>query len=168
MGYKLKNDIAGKTGTTQDNKDGWFVGITPGMVAVTWVGNEDYRIGFSSTGLGAGANSALPIYAKLMQRLNADTTYASITQQKFRSPSAEVANALNCAPIVRDSTSRVQSFFESIFNGEEESFTKEVYLDDRGKILKTVKQLVETEVETKEEDEEDNNGGFFSFLKRKK
>ncbi|MAW95029.1 MULTISPECIES: PBP1A family penicillin-binding protein [unclassified Leeuwenhoekiella] len=166
--YKLKNDIAGKTGTTQDNKDGWFVGITPGMVAVTWVGNDDYRIGFSSTGLGAGANSALPIYAKLMQRLNADTTYASITQQKFRSPSAEVANALNCAPIVRDSTSRVQSFFESIFNGEEESFTKEVYLDDRGKILKTVKQPVETEVETKEEDEEDNNGGFFSFLKRKK
>ncbi|PHR93889.1 MAG: penicillin-binding protein [Leeuwenhoekiella sp.] len=166
--YKLKNDIAGKTGTTQDNKDGWFVGITPGMVAVTWVGNDDYRIGFSSTGLGAGANSALPIYAKLMQRLNADTTYTSFTQQKFRSPSAEVANALNCAPIVRDSTSRVQSFFESIFNGQEESFTKEVYLDDRGKILKTVEQPVEEEIDTEEQEDEGNNGGFFSFLKRKK
>ena len=167
--YKLKNDIAGKTGTTQDNKDGWFVGITPSIVAVTWVGNDDYRIGFSSTGLGAGANSALPIYAKWMQRLNADTSYVSITQQKFRTPSADVASAMECAPIIRDSTSRVQSFFESIFNNQEENYTKEVYLDDRGKILKTVKQPAETETEVEEgDDSEGNNGGFFSFLKRKK
>ncbi len=164
--YKLKNDIAGKTGTTQDNKDGWFVGITPGMVAVTWVGNDDYRIGFSSTGLGAGANSALPIYAKLMQRLNADTSFTKLTSQRFRSPSPDVASALACAPVVRDSTSGVQSFFESIFNANEESVIKEVYLDDRGKILKTVEQPANEPSE--EVEEEDNKGGFFSFLKRKK
>ena len=163
--YKLKNDIAGKTGTTQDNKDGWFVGITPYMVAVTWVGNDDYRIGFSSTGLGAGANSALPIYAKLIQRLNKDTTYASLTKQRFKSPSRTVAEALNCAPIVKDSTSRVRNFFESIFSNEKEKFIRKVYLDDRGKILKTVDEPEETE--TEEQHEDDTKGGFFSFLKRK-
>ncbi|RXG32564.1 transglycosylase domain-containing protein [Leeuwenhoekiella marinoflava] len=165
--YKLKNDIAGKTGTTQDNKDGWFVGITPYMVAVTWVGNDDYRIGFSSTGLGAGANSALPIYAKFMQRLNNDTTYASLTKQRFKAPSSEVANALNCPPIVKDSTSQVRQFFESIFTKEEEKFRKKVFLDDNGSIIRTEEEPLPTE-EVTEDEENDTKRGFFSFLKGKK
>ena len=164
--YKLKNDIAGKTGTTQDNKDGWFVGITPYMVAVTWVGNDDYRIGFSSTGLGAGANSALPIYAKFMQRLNNDTTYASLTKQRFKAPSSEVANALNCPPIVKDSTSQVRQFFESIFT-KEEKFRKKVFLDDNGSIIRTEEEPLPTE-EVTEDEENDTKRGFFSFLKGKK
>ena len=164
--YKLNNDIAGKTGTTQDNKDGWFVGITPNMVAVSWVGNDDYRIGFSSTGLGAGANSALPIYAKFMQQLNKDTTYTKLTKQRFKSPSAEVASALDCAPIVKDSTSQVRRFFESIFNGEEENYRTKVYLDDDGNVLRTEEQALPQEEE--EAEEENTSGGFFSFLKRKK
>ena len=73
--YGLQNDIAGKTGTTQDNKDGWFVGITPELVCVTWVGADDHRIGFRNTGIGQGANSALPIFAKLMQKMNADSEF---------------------------------------------------------------------------------------------
>ena len=169
--YKLKNDIAGKTGTTQDNKDGWFVGLTPYMVAVSWVGNDDYRIGFSSTGLGAGANSALPIYAKFMQQLNQDTTYAELTKQRFKAPSAEVREALSCAPIVKDSTSRVTKFFESIFNGQEQKFIKKVYLDDNGAIIRTEEEPVisdEAIDETEEVEEENTSGGFFSFLKRKK
>lgn len=66
--YGLNNDIAGKTGTTQDNKDGWFVGITPNLVCVSWVGADDQRIGFRNTAIGQGANSALPIFALLMQK----------------------------------------------------------------------------------------------------
>merc|ERR1712144_9449 len=65
---------------------------------------------------------ALPIYAKFMQQLNKDTTYTKLTKQRFKSPSAEVASALDCAPIVKDSTSQVRRFFESIFNGEEENY----------------------------------------------
>lgn len=169
--YKLKNDIAGKTGTTQDNKDGWFVGLTPYMVAVTWVGNDDYRIGFSSTGIGAGANSALPIYAKFMQRMNADTTYTNFTKQRFASPSAAVSEALNCAPVVRDSTSQTQNFFESIFSGPEVEYKKRVYLDSDGTILRTEREPVETEEENieinNEDEKDDTKKGFFSFLKKK-
>ncbi|MBU2950645.1 transglycosylase domain-containing protein [Tamlana agarivorans] len=101
--YGLKNAIAGKTGTTQDNKDGWFVGITPNLVTVTWVGNDNYGIGFKSTGMGQGANSALPIFAEFYQKMNADTTFNAITKAKFERPSQQVESDLNCEAEKRDS-----------------------------------------------------------------
>ncbi len=100
--YYLKNKIAGKTGTTQNNKDGWFVGITPNLVTVTWVGNDNHSIGFKSTGIGQGANSALPIFAKFYQKLNADAHFADITKSNFESFSQEVINDLDCNPEKRD------------------------------------------------------------------
>ncbi|MBU2940879.1 transglycosylase domain-containing protein [Lacinutrix sp. C3R15] len=100
--YQLKNDIAGKTGTTQDNKDGWFVGITPKLVTINWVGNDNYNIGFKTTGMGQGANSALPIFAKFYQKLNADAAFNSITKSHFESAPTEVLEALNCNPEKRD------------------------------------------------------------------
>lgn len=100
--YNLKNNIAGKTGTTQDNKDGWFVGVTPNLVTVNWVGNDNYNIGFKTTGLGQGANSALPIFAKFYQKLNLDSNYNSITKSNFENPSPDVIDALNCEDEKRD------------------------------------------------------------------
>src|SRR5690606_29259628 len=100
--YGLQNDIAGKTGTTQSNKDGWFVGITPKLVTVTWVGADDHRIGFRSTNIGQGANSALPVFAQFIQSLNEDEQFAEITTARFGSPSAAVAEMLDCEPEVRD------------------------------------------------------------------
>ena len=106
-----------------------------------------------------------------MQQLNQDTTYAELTKQRFKAPSAEVREALSCAPIVKDSTSRVTKFFESIFNGQEQKFVKKVYLDDNGAIIRTEEEPVisdEALEETEEVEEENTSGGFFSFLKRKK
>ncbi|WP_298531364.1 transglycosylase domain-containing protein [uncultured Algibacter sp.] len=100
--YNLKNDIAGKTGTTQDNKDGWFVGITPKLVTVTWVGNDNHSIGFKTTGLGQGANSALPVFAKFYQKLNADSEFNTITNARFEKPSEQVLMDLNCSPEKKD------------------------------------------------------------------
>lgn len=100
--YNLKNDIAGKTGTTQGNKDGWFVGITPKLVTVTWVGNDNHSIGFKTTGLGQGANSALPIFAKFYQKLNTDAEFNSITKAHFEQPSKQVMQDLDCEPEKRD------------------------------------------------------------------
>ncbi|MBA6151664.1 transglycosylase domain-containing protein [Gelidibacter maritimus] len=118
--YQLPNAIAGKTGTTQDNKDGWFVGIMPKLVTVTWVGNDNQQIGFSSTGLGQGANSALPIFAKYIQKLNADSKYNSITKATFEAPSETVLNALDCEPTKAD------GFFKRLFgsNKDERKFEK--------------------------------------------
>lgn len=107
--YKLTNEIAGKTGTTQDNKDGWFVGLTPNLVTVTWVGNDNHAIGFKTTGLGQGANSALPIFAKFYQRLDADNTFDYFTKAKFENPSTEVLGDLNCESEKRD------GFFKRLF-----------------------------------------------------
>lgn len=112
--YQLPNAIAGKTGTTQDNKDGWFVGIMPKLVTVTWVGNDNQQIGFSSTGLGQGANSALPIFAKYIQKLNADSKYNSLTKAAFETPSETVLNSLDCEPTKTD------GFFKRLFGNKKD------------------------------------------------
>ena len=119
--YGLRNDIAGKTGTTQDNKDGWFVGITPQLVTVTWVGNDDQRIGFSSTGIGQGANSALPIFGGFMQKLNTDDEFNKITNAHFEKPESKVVSDLDCERTKED------GFFKKLFGGnkDEKEFKKE-------------------------------------------
>lgn len=116
--YGLKNNIAGKTGTTQDNKDGWFVGITPKLVTVTWVGNDNYNLGFKSTSLGQGANSALPIFAKFYQNLNHESKFNSITKATFEKPSDAVVNDLDCKPEKED------GFFKRLFKSKKR--TKEI------------------------------------------
>ncbi len=72
--YGLKGEIAGKTGTTNDNSDGWFIGYTPSITAGVWVGAEDRYVRFSSTNLGQGANMALPIWGLWMQKVLKDGT----------------------------------------------------------------------------------------------
>jgi penicillin-binding protein 1A len=100
--YGLNNAIAGKTGTTQNNKDGWFVGLTPNLVTITWVGNDNHNIGFKSTSLGQGANSALPIFAKFYQKLNKNFEFNTITKAKFETPLEVVLLDLDCEPTKRD------------------------------------------------------------------
>lgn len=73
--YGLEGEIAGKTGTTNDNSDGWFIGLTPQLAGGAWVGGSEKAIRFRNTRLGSGANMALPIWAKFMQKVY---TYDSI------------------------------------------------------------------------------------------
>ncbi len=65
--YNINGQIGGKTGTTQNNSDGWFIGITPNLVTGVWVGGEERDIHFDNITLGQGANMALPIWALYMQ-----------------------------------------------------------------------------------------------------
>ncbi len=116
--YGLRNDIAGKTGTTQNNKDGWFVGLTPNLVAVTWVGADDHRIGFRNTAIGQGANSALPVFAKLMQKMNAEAEFNKITRARF-SISPKTMEILDCEPEKRD------GFFKRLFGNKKDDPDKE-------------------------------------------
>lgn len=94
--YGLKNDIAGKTGTTQNNKDGWFVGLTPNLITITWVGPDNYNLGFESTRLGQGANTALPIFALLQKQMNANPKFNNYTKAKFPKPSPFTLEELGC------------------------------------------------------------------------
>ena len=70
--YNLKGEIGGKTGTTNKNSDAWFVGLTPTLVSVTWVGGDDRDIHFDTMDMGQGATMALPIFAYYMQKLYED------------------------------------------------------------------------------------------------
>jgi penicillin-binding protein 1A len=70
--FGLRNDIAGKTGTTQNQTDGWFIGFTPNIVAGAWVGGDDPAVRFKSLALGQGANTSLPIFGTFLQKVYAD------------------------------------------------------------------------------------------------
>ena len=82
--YGFKFDIAGKTGTTQNQSDGWFIGITPNLVAGAWVGANDRRIHFQSISDGQGARTALPIWASFFEKINANSKYKSMLNQSFK------------------------------------------------------------------------------------
>jgi penicillin-binding protein 1A len=70
--YNLKGQMGGKTGTTQNNSDGWFMSFTPGIVAGSWVGGEDRSIHFDRMAYGQGASMALPIHGLFYQKIYAD------------------------------------------------------------------------------------------------
>ena len=72
--YGLKGELAGKTGTTNNNSDAWFMGIAPTLVSGVWVGGDDRDIHFDSMAMGQGATMALPIFALYMQRVYKDST----------------------------------------------------------------------------------------------
>lgn len=81
--YGLKAPMGGKTGTTQNNSDGWFMAFTPKLVTATWVGGEDRSIHFDRTAQGQGATMALPIYALFMQKVYADTRLGYTNEDQF-------------------------------------------------------------------------------------
>ncbi len=85
--YKFDNPIAGKTGTTQNQSDGYFMGITPDLTTGVWVGAEDRSVHFRSTELGQGSRTALPIWALYMQRVYKDPTL-HISKGDFPKPTA--------------------------------------------------------------------------------
>ena len=83
--YGLVNEIAGKTGTTNDNSDAWFMGYTPQLLAGTWVGCDDRFIRFNSD-MGQGSAAALPIWAYFFKKVLADKTLGLDKQAKFSKP----------------------------------------------------------------------------------
>ena len=108
--YGLSNDIAGKTGTTQDNADGWFIGITPKLVIGAWVGADDPRMHFRSTAQGQGSATALPIVARLLQYANKDESLKLITKAKFQPLAPELLSRLDC-----DLERSDRNFFQRLF-----------------------------------------------------
>jgi len=99
--YGFNNPIAGKTGTTQNQSDGWFMGITPDLTTGVWVGAEDRSIHFRTLGLGAGANTALPIWALYMQKVLADKSL-HISKGDFEKPVQPLSVQLDCDKFEKD------------------------------------------------------------------
>ena len=93
--FGLDAPIAGKTGTTQNNSDGWFMGITPSLATGVWVGGEVRSIHFRTITLGQGANMALPIWALYMKKVWADKTL-NIPKNNFEKPVLDISDRIDC------------------------------------------------------------------------
>ncbi|HBH47760.1 MAG TPA: hypothetical protein DDX98_03935 [Bacteroidales bacterium] len=84
--YNFTAEMAGKTGTTNNHSDGWFIGMTPQLVSGIWVGGENRSIHFDNIGMGSGTAMALPIYAEYMQRIYADSSLLITQEDVFIEP----------------------------------------------------------------------------------
>lgn len=98
--YGLKSTIAGKTGTTDNNSDGWFIGINPKLATAVWVGGELRSIHFRSTAFGQGASMALPIYGLFMQRCEKNPKLDFYRGDFDRPPSLEID--IDCSNYVQE------------------------------------------------------------------
>ncbi len=108
--FGVGNDMAGKTGTTQSNADGWFIAMTPKLVVGSWVGADDPRIRFRSTALGQGASTALPIVATFFQHVNADPKFAKLSHAHFSPLSSNLERKLSC-DLYKSDTNVLQKIF---------------------------------------------------------
>jgi penicillin-binding protein 1A len=116
----LKSEVGGKTGTTNDFTDGWFMGITPRLVVGTWVGGEDRWIRFLSIGDGQGARMARPIFAGFLGRLEKDKNSGYDLNARFVRPAGDLGIEINCAAY-QDGLPPT---------GDEEDFSPDIYNDE--------------------------------------
>lgn len=98
--YGLRSIIAGKTGTTDNNSDGWFIGINPKLATAVWVGGELRSIHFRSTALGQGASMALPVYGLFMQKCEKNPKLNFYKGDFDRPPSLEID--MDCSNYVQE------------------------------------------------------------------
>ncbi|MCT4648653.1 MAG: transglycosylase domain-containing protein [Carboxylicivirga sp.] len=113
--FGLKSELAGKTGTTQDNSDGWFIGYTPNIVAGAWVGNDQPSIRFRTTALGSGGHMALPIFARFMQRLERDRSRYQYHKGSFYVVPSRLQRQLACDDF--SETDPDKNLFDSLLEG---------------------------------------------------
>jgi penicillin-binding protein 1A len=93
--FRYNTEFGGKTGTSSDYTDGWFIGVTPGLVAGCWVGNDDRSIHFKSSHVGEGLRTALPVYGKFMEKVLKDESLKKY-RQKFPKPAIKINKFYTC------------------------------------------------------------------------
>ena len=97
----ITQPIAGKTGTTQNQSDGWFMGLTPDLVTGVWVGAEDRSVRFNTLNMGMGTNTALPVFAYYTKYINADDSL-NISQEDFEMPETMLKSPIDCNEAVNN------------------------------------------------------------------
>ena len=105
--YEFDNPIAGKTGTTQNQSDGWFMGMVPNLVTGVWVGAEDRAVHFETIDYGQGASMALPIWALYMKSCYNDSIL-NISKEEFEKPK-KLTIELNCNNFANDSLNIIKN-----------------------------------------------------------
>ena len=127
--WGIDSEFAGKTGTTQDQADGWFIGMTPTLVAGAWVGGEDPSIHFRTLGTGAGGHTALPIVGQFFSQILHNSKYQAMRKSTFESPSEE-SLAMMAIPPYRELLETKGGFFRNLFGGKTKQEKEEIRLKE--------------------------------------
>jgi penicillin-binding protein 1A len=156
--YGLRSDLAGKTGTTQNNADGWFIGYSPNIVAGAWVGAELPSVHFRTTALGSGSHMALPIFGMTFRKIEANNKLSAQYLPPFAPLPLELLIELDCPAYTLEIPDEYLTRKERReFRKEERAFRKEDNKEE---------QVVEEESENAEE-----KPGFFkrvgNFFRKK-
>lgn len=109
--FNLEAALGGKTGTTQNHSDGWYMGISPKLTAGVWVGAEDRSVRFRTLGKGSGSYMALPVYGYFMQQVYADSTLGIFQEDIWEKPEG-FAMELDCPDIDREAGIQSIEFYE--------------------------------------------------------
>ncbi|MDR2232760.1 MAG: transglycosylase domain-containing protein [Tannerella sp.] len=109
--YGIRAPMGGKTGTSQNHSDGWFMGFTPSLVAGCWVGGDDRSIHFDTMGEGQGARMALPVYGLFMQKVYADKTLGYSDTENFDVPNNETFDCTPSGNVETSNNSYIDDFF---------------------------------------------------------
>jgi penicillin-binding protein 1A len=109
--YGFENPIAGKTGTTQNNSDGWFIGMVPNLITAVWTGCQDRSAHFGTTTYGQGATTALPIWALYMKDVYRKPELG-IRQDAFDLPSTPLSIELDCAAFRQEAEEQLEESSE--------------------------------------------------------
>jgi penicillin-binding protein 1A len=117
--YNLYNELGGKTGTTDNQSDGWFIGLAPALVSGGWVGGEVRSIHFGGIAMGQGATMALPIFGLYMQKVYADSVKLGIGKERFQHPLHKLTVETDCNKYDKSHQQEKESATE---NEEEELF----------------------------------------------
>ena len=104
---KIENEIGGKTGTTNNASDGWYVGVTRDLVTGVWVGGDERSIHFRNWGLGQGARTARPIWDIYMRKIYADDSL-SYEKAAFRRPAEGIDVELDCSRYINEESDTVE------------------------------------------------------------
>ncbi len=110
--WNFEGDFVGKTGTTQNNTDAWFIGMNPKLVAGVWVGGDNPVVRFKTTNYGQGAYSALPVFANFFKKLYSDRKYAYLGNEKFNITDS-TGLQLDCNDFDEEGEPRIIELFKS-------------------------------------------------------
>jgi penicillin-binding protein 1A len=129
--WKFEEDFVGKTGTTQNNTDAWFIGMSPKLIAGVWVGGDNPIVRFKNSTYGQGAYSALPVFANFFQKLYKDEKYSYLKNEKFNIPDS-ILSQLNCNDFDEE---REPQIFELFKRKDEDisDFIKRIFKRKRNK-----------------------------------
>jgi len=107
--FNSNTDFGGKTGTSSNHSDAWFVGVTPKLVGGAWVGGEQRCVHFRTGRLGEGSKTALPIFALFMEKVLADKTLTQYRGKFLTKPKEKITRDYSCHTYVRPDTTVVDS-----------------------------------------------------------